>query len=308
MPNTDVKKNAKILVIDDAPDVLALLEQDLEELDYDIYMASNREDGLRILTEKPIDLVLLDIIMPNLSGLDLLKEIKLSTRYRDLPVIMLSGSEVCDDIVSALDSGASDFVKKPYILPVLLARIRNALRLKEKTFQLETMALTDFLTGINNRRQFYQLAKSTLARNKRQDSTLCVSVFDIDHFKYINDTYGHEVGDFVLIDFAKRLTTFFREYDIVARVGGEEFCVCLPDTTSEQGLSACERFRSEISRTGVRVRLGKSYLNLSVKVSVGIAYAKQDDDLEELINQADRALYKAKEAGRNQVILFEKHD
>ncbi len=306
MSKLDSKKTPQILVIDDAPDVLALLEQELSENGYGIYSASNREDGLRILTEKDIDLVLLDIIMPNVSGLDILREIKVSTAFRELPVIMLSGSEVSDDIVTALDCGASDFVSKPYVLPVLLARIRNALVLRDKAQQLEVMALSDFLTGIDNRRQFYKLTKSALAKNKRQESTLCIAIFDIDYFKHINDTYCHEVGDFVLVDFAERLKNFFREYDIVARVGGEEFCVCLVDTTREQGLKACERFRSEISRTGVRVKTGKSYLNLSVKTSAGITEAQHDSELDDLINQADKALYKAKESGRNQVVLFEK--
>lgn len=297
-------QQTNILAIDDARDILALLEFELTDEGYEVFVAENGAAGLGILSENKIDLILLDIVMPNMSGLEVLKQIKKDKTLKDIPVIMLSASEQSDDIVSSLDLGADDFVNKPYISEVLLARMRTSLRLREKNRALEKMALTDFLTGINNRRQFYTLSNAALSRNNREQSPLTIALMDIDHFKHINDTYGHDIGDLVLVEFSKVLAGFFREYDIVGRVGGEEFCVCLPDTNIENGVQACERFRKEFSNHPISVSADGQSFKLTVKVSIGITESLGNAELEMLIKQADKALYMAKNRGRDNVTKY----
>jgi len=304
MLQRESNQQTNILAIDDAKDILALLEFELSDEGYDVFVAESGTAGLEILSENRVDLILLDIVMPNMSGLEVLKQIKQDKKLKDIPVIMLSASEQSDDIVSSLDLGADDFVNKPYISEVLLARMRTSLRLREKNRELKKMALTDFLTGINNRRQFYTLSNAALSRNNREQSALTIALMDIDHFKHINDTYGHDVGDLVLVEFSKVLAGFFREYDIVGRVGGEEFCVCLPDTNIENGVQACERFRREFSNQPISVSVDGQSFKLTVKVSIGITESLGNAELEMLIKQADKALYMAKNKGRDNVTKY----
>jgi len=176
--------------------------------------------------------------MPEMSGPQVLRTIKQKKQSKIIPVIMLSASEESQDIVSALDLGADDYVAKPYIPEVLLARIRTSLRLLEKNRELEKMASIDFLTGLYNRRQFYRLSNMALNKNSRDKSWLTIALMDIDYFKNVNDTYGHDIGDRVLVEFSRMLSEYFRGYDIIGRIGGEEFCVCLPDTDIKKRVSS----------------------------------------------------------------------
>ena len=137
-------------------------------------------------------------------------------------------------------------LRKPYIPNVLLARMRNALRFMEKTLQLETLAKTDFLTKVSNRGSFQNLVSKSIELAKRTDKVISIAMFDLDLFKHVNDTYGHEAGDKALIDFAAILNETFREYDIIGRIGGEEFAVCMPDTSINDAYNACERCRKSL--------------------------------------------------------------
>jgi len=298
-------KKSNILAVDDAKDILMLLEFELSEEGYQIFTAESGYEGIEILSSEPIDLLLLDINMPGFSGLQVLKQIKQNSQLKDIPVIMLSASEQSDDIVSALDLGANDFVNKPYISKVLLARIRTSLRLLEKNRELERMALTDFLTGINNRRQFYHLSNIAISKNKRDRSRLSIAILDIDHFKKINDTYGHDIGDMILVEFSNLLSVVFRDYDTVGRVGGEEFGICLPDTNLEQGLLACERFRKELAEKKMSIVIEEKLIKLSITASIGITNTNKESNIEILIKQADKALYDAKVKGRNLVCSYQ---
>ncbi len=290
-----------VLAIDDAKDILLMLDFELTEEGYNVFTAENVADGLDVLLKENIDLILLDIVMPNVSGLELLFKIKNDREFKKIPVIMLSASDQSEDIVSSLDLGADDFVSKPYISKVLLARMRTSLRLLASTKTLEKMALTDFLTGINNRRQFYNLSNIALNKNKRDKSCLSIALFDIDYFKNINDTYGHDVGDNVLVEFSNTLSEHFRRYDIVGRVGGEEFCVCLPDTKLEDAVTICDRLREILSKKIIMIVQGKQTFNLTINVSVGVSNSIYTSNLEMLIKQADSGLYFAKSNGRNQI-------
>ncbi|WP_448213034.1 diguanylate cyclase [Colwellia sp. MEBiC06753] len=295
-----------ILAVDDAKDTLILLEFDLQAEGYQVLTAHDGESAIELLNQQNVDLLLLDMYMPGLSGLETLKQVNNNPKLVNLPVIMLSASDDEDEIVSALEYGAHDYVTKPYIAKVLLARIKNALRLREKTLTLENLAKTDYLTGVNNKGQFEQLAKKAISQTARNGNQLAIAMLDIDHFKSVNDTYGHEAGDIVLKQFAKLLEITFRDYDIIGRVGGEEFAVCMPDTELVDAFNACERFRTALEACVIELNQGNS---ISVTVSVGLTAARHADcayDFDSLMQTADKFLYQAKEASRNTVISHEK--
>lgn len=292
----------KILVVDDAKDSQMLLSFDLQAVGCEVISAGAGEIALSILASTEIDLIILDMHMPGLSGLATLERLKSNTLWQKIPVIMLSSSDSEDEIVSALELGADDYVIKPYIGKVLFARMRTALRLREKTKALEDLAKTDFLTGINNRASFDDLTNSVISQAQRNDLPLVVVMFDIDFFKRVNDDYGHDIGDKVLVTFAECLSECFRQYDIVARIGGEEFAVCLPHTSIENAMLACERFRVSIEH--MRVPLdNESNKEIGITVSIGMASSTIVPlDLTSLRKQADVGLYHAKYHGRNQVV------
>ncbi len=298
-------KRYNILAVDDAKDTLMLLEFDLAEENYIIFTAESGELALDILAEQTIDLILLDMHMPGISGLEMLQKLKAHATFINIPVIMLSASDDEDQIVAALEFGADDYVTKPYIPKVLLARIRTSLRLLEKTLELENLARTDFLTGINNRGCFDELANNAVSQAKRDNFPLIVAMFDIDFFKAINDNYGHEMGDRVLINFANVMSECFRDYDIKGRIGGEEFAVCMPNTSSESAYSACERFRIMVENSQIALNNDNDD-TLSITVSAGLSLGQGADiNFEELLKNSDLGLYQAKENGRNQIKLYQ---
>jgi len=296
------EKLYKILVVDDAKDSQMLLSFDLQAAGCEVISAGAGEIALSILASTDVHLVILDMHMPGLSGLATLERLKNNKRWQSIPVIMLSSSDGEDEIVSALELGADDYVIKPYIGKVLFARMRTALRLREKTKALEDLAKTDFLTGINNRACFDELASNVISQAQRSEQPLVMAMFDIDFFKLVNDDYGHDIGDKVLVALAERLTECFRQYDIVARIGGEEFAVCLPHTSIENAILACERFRASVEYMRVPLNNG-SKKEIGITISIGLASSTSASlDLASLLKQADVGLYHAKFHGKNQVI------
>jgi len=192
-------------------------------------------------------------------------------------------------------------VVKPYTAKILLARIRTAIRLKEKTQQLEYLAKTDFLTNINNRGNFFELSSNALNLAHRSTQPIVVAMFDIDFFKQVNDDYGHDAGDKILITFSQQLTSVFRDYDIIGRIGGEEFAVCLPNTCLDNAQIACERLRQQVEQTDFII--DNSEQGIKITVSIGLSLAKEElISIDDLLKQADLALYYAKDHGRNQVV------
>ena len=301
--NTD--KTYKILAVDDAKDTLMLLDFDLAEEGYQVFTAESGEIAFEVLEEQAIDLILLDMYMPGISGLAMLQKLKSLPAFMSIPVIMLSASDDEDQIVAALEFGADDYVTKPYIPKVLLARIRTSLRLLEKTLELESLANTDFLTAISNRGSFEDLANRAISQAKRTNFPLVMAMFDIDFFKAVNDNYGHDAGDKVLIDFAIVMCECFRDYDIIGRVGGEEFAVFMPDTSAEDAFIACERFRLAIEGNKIKLDDASEEI-ISVTVSIGLSLGQGNDlNLEELFKKSDISLYEAKRNGRNQIKCYE---
>lgn len=299
-----LKEESRILIVDDAKDTQLLLEFDLSAAGYQVRCCDSGQAAIDELEDLDVDLILLDMYMPGLSGLETLKQLKAQEKTSMIPVIMLSASTDEDEVVAALELGAGDYVSKPYVAKVLLARMRTAIRLKEKTDQLEHLAKTDFLTGINNRGSFYELTNNAISLANRVGHPIVIAMLDIDLFKQVNDNYGHDAGDQVLRSFSQAMKEVFRDYDIIGRVGGEEFAVCLPNTSNEAANSACERFRLYIEQLNVEVTTDEQQSKeINVTVSVGLVSATTNViSIEDLLKRADSALYYAKEHGRNQVI------
>jgi len=297
-----------ILAVDDAKDTLMLLEFDLTEAGFNVLTTESGEEALKIIAENKVHLLLLDMYMPGLSGLATLQSVKAEPTLAHTPVIMLSASENEDEIVAALESGADDYVTKPYLAKVLLARIKTSLRLMEKTLQLEQLARTDFLTQLNNKGSFEEFVFKAISQAKRNDEELSIAMFDIDFFKKVNDSFGHEAGDKALVDFACLMKESFRDYDILARIGGEEFAVCMPNTEIADAYIACERCRVSLEKHVIISDSIEGQQSFKITTSIGLTSAKGHLlDYESLMRVADYGLYEAKENGRNQTIAETPH-
>jgi len=295
-----------ILAVDDAKDTLMLLDFDLSDEGYKVLSAESGEQCLEIMSAESVDLVLLDIYMPGLSGLDTLRKIKEKPEFADVPVIMLSASDDENQIVSALEIGAVDYVTKPYLAKVLLARIRTSLRLVEKTRALSEMTKVDFLTQINNRMSFEQSSKMALNQCSRTGQEISIAMMDIDHFKHVNDEYGHHAGDETLKSVAQAISFVCRDYNILGRVGGEEFALCMPGTSLTDAERVCKRCLQAVEELQVSIiDHNEKYRDISVTVSIGLFTkdANMDIRLDDMMKKADAALYQAKQEGRNRVVV-----
>lgn len=295
-----------VLVVDDVQDNITLLTFDLEDDKFDVIPALDGQSCIERARIKPTpDIILLDIHMPGIDGIKTLETLKEDEDTKDIPVIMVSASDTESSIVQAIDLGAHDFVTKPIDYPVLAARMRSALRLSEAlkalehaNIELNTLATTDSLTGIYNRRHFFTLSKNEASKKSRHNRHLSVMMIDIDFFKKINDTYGHAAGDVALKSLIDTIHGARRNYDIVGRLGGEEFAICSPDANLEGAKVLAERIRSMCEDMSVHFQEH----NFSITVSIGITELRDNEDFDTALQRSDELLYKAKENGRNQII------
>lgn len=301
--------SVKVLVVEDNESVRADLRQTLTKasLDIEVLEAQNGIEALKSLTSNPIDLVLCDVSMPMMDGFQFLRMIRARAEHANTPVIMLTGRDNEEEKVFGLETGASDYVTKPASPAELLARVKVQLKLKTLQDELRAMSdrfremsITDYLTGLFNRRHFMETAMNELRRSQRYKHSMALMMIDLDHFKRINDTYGHQVGDQVLCEFAKVLRATFRTTDVLARYGGEEFIAVFPQATAEEARMAGEKLRARVKQTAVASIPAGEW-----SCSIGIAaFPKQEvESVDALIALADHALYRAKENGRDRIEL-----
>jgi diguanylate cyclase (GGDEF)-like protein len=261
--------------------------------------------------------VLLDVVMADIDGFAVCRWLKMNAETREIPVIMLTVRTALADKVEGLNIGADDYLAKPFQDEELEARIFAALRvkathaeLKERNQQLESMlhhvealAITDPLTGLFNRRRFADVLKREFAVTKRYKNTLSCLMIDLDHFKHINDRYGHDAGDLVLKEVARKIQETLREVDVPARYGGEEFAVLLPHTSKRDAMIVAERVCAIVRK--VEMKLGNDVLKLSASVGVSGNIDVLSGQAEDLVKAADFALYEAKRRGRDRAVLFD---
>jgi diguanylate cyclase (GGDEF)-like protein len=305
MTTDPVPDPRNVLVVDDSLTVRGAIRLYLEAEGYHVEEAVDGEAGIAACLANPPDVVLLDVEMPGLDGHDVLQRLKGEVTLRDIPVVFLTGYAEENHIVRGLEGGGHDYLSKPFVESELKARVAAAMRVKklqdqlvQRTEELYTTSRTDVLTGLYNRRHLEEQLRIGIATAVRRDEPVGVLLLDVDHFKAVNDTYGHQVGDEVLVELARRIQTELRAGDIAGRWGGEEFLVVLPNTGLAGTVETGERIRAIVEAE--QFGAGEEYI--SVTISGGGA-SDIDVDEEALVHRADNGLYEAKDRGRNCVVV-----
>lgn len=294
-------------MVDDAIEITQLLGQLLQSEGYQVRTASTGTAALEALAQEPFDLVLLDLRLPDISGLDICRRLHQQPGYEKVPVLFLTASRTEQDIVAAFDSGAADYIRKPFNLAELLARVSHHLELRLTRISLEAaiaeltiLAETDPLTGLANRRHALEQVEREFLRFQRTRSRFSILTLDLDHFKRVNDRFGHAAGDALLKRVAQQLQLQLRQIDELGRMGGEEFLVLLPETDGERALEVAERLREAIATSP----LDWHGQELSVTISIGVsAVHDRDGSIDTVLQRSDHALYAAKNSGRNRCCL-----
>ncbi len=298
----------RILVVDDNQDNVEIIATRLRFRGYDVDEAADGSQALSTVHERPPDLILLDVMLPDIDGYEISRRIKGDETLPFIPIILVTARDSTQDKVAGLDAGADDYLTKPINFPELEARVRSMLRIKrlqdeleEKNRELERLSISDGLTGLYNHRHIHGLLHEEFERAKRSGDPLTITMIDFDHFKRVNDTFGHLAGDRVLVQLSDLLRANTREVDRIGRYGGEEFLVILPSTSLEEGMVFVERLRQEVARHGFQVGRPEP---VTMTVSAGVATFPHAlvPGQESLLRMADEALYAAKAAGRNRVI------
>ncbi len=298
----------KLLVVDDEPAILDLLQRRLEALGCAVSTLAGGAQAVRAAREQVPDLILLDVMMPDLDGFSVVQALKQDPEARDIPVIMMTARSELDSRIKGLDLGAHDYVAKPFEAAELVARIRAALRvkqlqdeLKEANKKLERLARSDPLTDLPNRRMFDEQFFLAVERSRRTGEILSVVMLDLDHFKQINDTHGHQVGDDALRQIGRLLTSRQRVTDVVGRYGGEEFVWVLPGAKTDDAIEIAEWLRRSIGEMSIDTERGPVGLAISLGVTTYDPAEHGPMGTTTVLEAADQALRQAKDAGRNRV-------
>ena len=307
----DAPPAARILIVDDHEDNVELLRARLEARGYQTTTASDGREAIAAASTPPYpDLVLLDVMMPDMDGIEVARRLKADESLPFMPIIMQTALDSTEHTVEGLDAGADDYITKPINFAILEARVRTQLRLKalveevqRQKGELERISRTDALTGLDNRRHLEERLEEQFEHAKRLHEHFAVVMCDLDKFKSVNDTYGHQAGDAVLRQCAELLKKEAREIDRVGRYGGEEFMLVLPGAQLDSAVTFAERVRKAVEAHTFSFDGG----TLRRTMSLGVAswpHAKLSD-CDGLVRAADDALYVAKETGRNRVVRFD---
>ena len=294
------KKTRKILAIDDSPSDLFLLKSLLQKTELTILTAKNGSRGMEIAVSEQPDLILLDVMLPDIDGFEVCKKLKANSYTSAIPIIFISAKDQTCDKIAGLNVGAIDYITKPFDPGELKARIESVFRTLELEEKISILVDTDELTGLTSRRHFFAILGSEMFRARIKGESLCMMMLDIDHFKNINDTYGHLAGDMILKQLGKILKENTYPLDYVGRYGGDEFIILMPETSYSTAIKVAEKLRKIID--SCHWDIGEK--RISVTVSIGIASIDSEDS-NELISRADKALYMAKEKGRNCIVCWE---
>src|SRR5882672_358218 len=305
----------KILIADDREDNLGLLREWLSSQDYYVRCARDGREALELARQDPPDLILIDKVMPEVDGLSVARELKKEERFSTVPIIVLTGRDDTRRHSIFDDTGADDLLMKPFTYEEVETRVRTMLKKREVFRALERaneelrlanermarLVTYDEKTGLYNYRHFMERLADEFKRARRYANRLTLAMFDIDHFKEVNDRFGHPAGDRVLKGFGEIMVRSSRETDIIARYGGEEFVALLPQTTAVHGQRLAERIRRVTEADRFHGADAPEPI-IRITVSAGVATFPLNDRIqrpESLVKAADDALYRAKGAGRN---------
>ncbi len=299
----------RVLIADDDDVMRHILEATLTKWGYEVVVARNGLEAWRLLQGNDAPrLGILDWIMPGMDGVEVCREIR---KWEDRPYIyllLLTAKHGKEDVITGMEAGADDYISKPFDPQELKVRLRAGRRILDLQAELlaareslRYQATHDGMTGLLNRSATLDALRNELERANRQSVPLCLMLSDFDHFKDINDTYGHAIGDAVLCETARRMRTAVRAYDTVGRYGGEEFMFILPGCSTDDARSQAERLLTCI--TSEPIQLPRVAISFTISIGVVVKYNATVDDLDAFIHSADLALYEAKQGGRNRVII-----
>ncbi len=294
---------AHILIVDDDVAIRESMNEFVDMSGYESSTAASAEEALEMLEEKSADVVITDIMLPGMDGLELTDRIK---KNHDIDVIVMTGYSGDYSYEEAISKGASDFVFKPVRFEELLLRLRRVLKERNLTQErvqmldkLKRLSITDGLTKLYNSRYFYNQIKAEIDRTKRYQRPLSLLLLDIDQFKEYNDNYGHLEGDKVLVRLGEVIKSCLRKMDSAYRYGGEEFTVILPETAGDEAATVAERIRAAVEMDKFYPLKNKE--QLSTTISIGVTEFLLDEEVAIFVQRADKAMYLSKQSGRNRV-------
>lgn len=294
----------QVVIAEDDPVTRFGLDTVLREWGYQTVIVNDGQAALAALRapQAPM-LAVIDWLMPKLNGIDVCRQLRAEEENRYTYLIILTSKNDSIDVVSALHAGADDFVTKPFDLAELKERLGAGLRIVELQEKLRDLASHDALTGLLNRRLIGEMLQHEVERTQRDGKPIAVMMIDLDHFKRVNDSHGHQAGDEVLREAARRIKSVLRTVDFIGRYGGEEFLAVLPGCNPDFALEVAERMRATIASHPVFAM----NISLNVTASIGVAVVIPDNQIsaEELLREADVALYRAKATGRNRVAMLD---
>jgi len=300
--------NKNILVVDDTETNIDILIGLLGDT-YEVLVALDGESALEIVQEENIDLVLLDIMMPDMDGYEVCERLKADESTKNIPIIFITAKTDEDSIEKAYDIGGVDYVSKPFKPKELLARVKSQLQiqkliqdLEESQEELKVLASTDPMTKLYNRRYFSKVSENIFEVAKRDKDEISIIMLDIDKFKNVNDTYGHKIGDEVIIALSNKLQNIQRKSDVVCRYGGEEFIILLPKTSIDGAKIVAQNIRKDVESLIINLEENKE-LKFTVSLGVSSIDMQKETSIEASLKRADDALYDAKEGGRNKVCV-----
>jgi len=304
----------KVLVAEDDLVSRRVLEVLLIKWGYEIIMVENGVDALACLQAKDSPrIAILDWMMPGLEGVEVCRRLRAQTDRPYVYVLLVSARAERDDMFTALGAGADDYLAKPFDSRELHARLIVGKRIVDLQDELigtrealRFRATHDELTGTFNRGEILEAVGREEVRSSREGGCFAVAMIDIDHFKNVNDQFGHQTGDAVLQEVTRRISSCIRSYDMLGRYGGEEFLNLIPSTNAEKAFSLSERVRAAIAKEPISTPYGPVCITISVGVAVSAP--GEPEDIDKLLREADRALYRAKANGRNRSELADSHD
>ncbi|WP_461371679.1 diguanylate cyclase [Candidatus Darwinibacter acetoxidans] len=304
LDDIDLGRRQRILIVEDVKLNAQILVNALKDT-YDLRVAHNGVEALAMVREEMPDLILLDIIMPEMDGYEVCARLQSDPNTRDIPILFLTALEGDQNEAYGIELGAMDYIRKPFNVPIVKAKIRNHLELKRYKDILKRDSRIDGLTRIPNRRRFDEAYVEERDRARRTKTPLAVLMIDLDRFKLYNDAYGHLQGDDVLRLVAQTLYhALHRPGDLVARWGGEEFVVLLPQTDLEGAVTVAERLRKAVWELGIPHESSPVAKVLTVSIGVAASKAGQPWSYDMLLQWADEAVYRAKAEGRNKVVPY----
>jgi len=310
-------ERTRVLIVDDHEDNIELLRARLDSWGFATESAADGEEALRLIEASPPDLILLDVMMPKIDGMEVARRVKGNRALPFIPIIMQTALDATENKVEGLEAGADDYITKPIDFAELKARLNSMLRIKrlqdaleererqllEANERLRYMSQTDALTGLDNRRHLEERIDEMFEHARRLNEPFSCVMCDLDRFKSVNDTYGHQAGDAVLKQFARILRNEVREIDRVGRYGGEEFMLLLPGTVLDAAVTFAERVRKEVE--GHTFTFDGTQICRTASFGVSAWPHPRIGNCDVLVRAADDALYVAKETGRNRVIRFD---